>query len=232
MKLKNLLAAFAAAIILMTTSCNSDDVTPGTQIFLDIVTVKTKDATGAVFTCRQGADTPLATYTTSQTITGNFIKEGDRILISYTAEQGRYVTGNITVLAATTTAGAGAPVPEEDFLQITNLKGATVNMGNIWRTGTYLNAVFLAHSASDFKTCRMVADNTTLNDEYPVIRLIFEPETGTNESEYAFYMSYSISDIVNRPGVKGVRVYYNDPSQKQDFVEIDYVGSGIIRPNE
>ena len=50
-------------------------------------------------------------------------------------------------------------------------------MNSVWRTGTYLNAVFLARSASNYKTCRMVADQTTLNDEYPVIRIIFEPET-------------------------------------------------------
>lgn len=232
MKLKNLLAAFAAAIILMTTSCNSDDVTPGTQIFLDIVTVQSKTDAGTVLTCRQGADTPLVTYTTSQVISGTYINEGDRILISYTAEQGRYVTGTISILAATTTAGAGEQVPEEDFLQIGNINGSAVNMNDIWRTGSYLNAVFLSYSSANYKTCRMVADKSTLNDEYPVIRIIFEPETGKDESEYAFYMSYSISDILDRQGVKGVRVYFNDPSKKQDYVQIENISSEPIRPVE
>lgn len=232
MKLKNLLAAFVAAVIFFTTSCNTSEPGTGTQIYIDIVTVQSRTETGSTFTCRKEADSPLVTYFTSQVISGNFLKEGDRILIQYTADQGRYVSGNINVFAATTTAGAGAQVPEEDFLLLPNLKGSVVSMNSVWRTGTYLNAVFLARSASDYKTCRMVADQTTLNDEYPVIRIIFEPETGADESNYAFYMSYSISQILSRPGVKGVRVYYNDPAQKQEYVQIEAFTSEPIRPVE
>lgn len=231
MKIKSLLSAFVAAVILFTTSCNSDDPTPGTQIFLDIVTVASRTETGTVLTCRQGADTPLVTYTTTQAISGNFIKEGDRILISYTTELGRYVSGPISILAATTTAGAGAPVPEEDFLSIGDIKGTAVTMNTIWLTGNYLNAVFLAHSSTNYKTCRMVADTNTLDDEWPVIRIIFVPDSGTDESEYAFYMSYSVADIFARPNVKGVHVCFNDPSKKEQYVDIEST-SQTIRPIE
>lgn len=231
MKFKNLLAAFAAAVVLFTSSCNSDEPVSGTQIYLDIVTLESRTEAGTTFTCRQAGDSPLVTYFTKQVISGNYLKEGERILIQYSTDKGRYVSGDINVFAATTTAGAGAEVPEEDFLQLPNLKGTAVNMSSIWRTGNYLNAVFLAHSSTNYKTCRMVADQTTLNDEYPVIRIIFEPDTGTDEAEYAFYMSYSISQILNRPGVKGVRVYYNDPSQKQDYVDVEG-STHTIRPVE
>lgn len=111
MKLKNLFAAFVAAVIFFTTSCNTSEPGTGTQIYIDIVTVQSRTETGTTFTCRKEADSPLATYFTSQVISGNFLKEGDRILIQYTADQGRYVSGNINVFAATTTAAPAHRFP-------------------------------------------------------------------------------------------------------------------------
>ncbi len=231
MKTKVLLPLLLAiASLFSLTSCNSDDNGSTPQIYLDIVTIKSTDAAGTVLTMRENGDSPLVTYTTTQTISGEYVKAGDRIIISYTAENGRLENGPINIIAAAPTIGKGHAIAEKTAEETGQWLTSSLNMSDIWRTGEYINLVFLSHSSSTPKKCELVVDKATLEDEYPSVYLIFEPGDGSDVSDYAFYMSYSITEITDHANCKGVTINYKSSSGANTSKQIEYTGGSFIRP--
>ncbi|MCM1066151.1 MAG: hypothetical protein NC418_01090 [Muribaculaceae bacterium] len=223
-----LLLAIAAMIGL--SSCNSNDDGPQTQIYLDIVTIKSTDATGTVLTLRKLNDSPLVTYTTTQPISGEVVKVGERIIISYTAENGRFENGPIKIYAAAPTIGKGGQIPAKSAADTGQWLTSSLNMNDVFRTGEYLNVVFLSYSAPNPKKCELVADEATLADEYPTVHLLYEPGDGQEMNDYAFYMSYNMNDIVKHDGCKGIKLVYKGSSGVTETKQVEYPYNGFIRP--
>ncbi|MDE5689491.1 MAG: hypothetical protein K2I38_02185, partial [Duncaniella sp.] len=76
--------------------------------------------------------------------------------------------------------------------------------------------------------CRVVADASTIGNEYPDLYLLFEPEMlGPDCADYAIYMSYSVADIFANPSCKGVTVHFNDPNISAQQITLNKLGSAL-----
>lgn len=203
---------FALAVAAITSSCNTnDDPTPQPIIYTDIVTVEEIDDGKAVFTFREKGDSPLITLTSTQTMNKELFKEKTRIAISYTPSSGQhYIDDAVTLRAAVNVIGEGKSVDVSTKDDTRDWLTSQINMYTISRSGEYIDIVFVAYTSPDASVCRLVADEGTLDNEYPVLHLLFEPSNGANQDNYAIYMSYSLADIFSRPMCKGVKVYFAD----------------------
>lgn len=207
------------------TSCNDDPKEPEIRLFTDIVTVVKADAGETVLTFRRQDDSPLITLTSTQTMDAQIFKPGQRIVMNYynaTSEQ--YVSGPIKIYAAAPTVGSGAAVPDSLASKTQNWATAPITVSGIWRSGEYVNLIFQAVTGTDARTCALVADRETLDDEYPQLHLIFKPNDQFDVQNYLIYMSYSLSDIFAHPNVKGVQIHYRQ-DQGYGMTQLDKMTS-------
>ncbi|MDE6198152.1 MAG: hypothetical protein K2F91_09850 [Muribaculaceae bacterium] len=234
MKLKNFaLGIIAAASVAGLSSCNSNDnPLPPTVIYTDIVTIAAMNADGSAFTFQKENDSPLVTLTTKQTLSPDHFKVNTRAVISYTSESDHATSGPVNLLAAAETYGRGDAPATVSAEQAGNWETSPVDNIIVQRSGQYVNVVFTAYTDSTPKLCRVVLDEATLNDEYPTLYLLFEPqEFGINPGNYAIYMSYSLAGIFAQSTSKGVEVVYKDNTNTTKSVQLDKMSSGLTPSN-
>lgn len=239
MKIKHLAIAAACTVALMATSCNSDSDDGRSSIYTNIVTVGSATPTGTTFTFRQEGDSRLITYSSSQVISGDQIKPGNRVAMSYQmlsydendklGGQPPFCNGTISILAAIPAIGLGDAIPVATAEETQNFKSAEVTVNSVWRSGEFLNVIFLKYGNGKYKSCRLVADKATLDDEYPVVHLIFENENDVSieQENYAYYMSYSLTSIAGKDTAKGIILEFNDPQNDKVQIERGTLG-GIV----
>lgn len=194
----------------MLCSCNKEDE-PVEQNYIDIVTLESITDAGTVMSLRQMGDSPLLTYTTSQTMDPKDFKEHQRVAISYIPDGGKpYVSGAVKLLAATVTVGEGAPVPEATSESTGKWATSPITLGSAWRTGKYLNLYYAGFTVENPKANVLYVDKESLAFPFPDLYLVFEGDAGPIGQMYSFYMSYDISAVWDRPNVKGITIHYVD----------------------
>lgn len=233
MKLNRLILGAAVAAGLAFTSCNSNDDDPVNNYYSNIVTVRSVTASGTSFTFRNEGDSQLITYTTTQPVSGDATKVGDRIVITYqikSYDQQRYPESSlpfcdamINVLGAIPTVGGGGQIPVATAEETGNFKSDAISMNSVWRSGEYINVIFIKQTNTNYKQCRLVADQSTLDEAYPHVYLIFENPSDfvTDSQQYAFYMSYSLVDLIGDGDHQGIILHYNDQSDSDANVKIE-----------
>lgn len=75
-------------------------------------------------------------------------------------------------------------------------------------------------------------DEKTVDSEYPELHVVFKSGNSSSMYNFAFYASYNIAGLWNRPGVNGVKVYYfNDGAMMPSCVTIDKTSEITPSPN-
>lgn len=231
MNLKNIfLTTAVCAATLSLASCNSNDVPEGggTVIYTNIVTVESVESTGAAFTFQKENDSPLITLTTTQSVGGdgaNLLKKGMRIVLAYTPASGeQYKSGPITAYQWVSAIGEGAQLPVVSASSTSGWSTNAVQQVMIQRTGPYLNAGIVSNDNPN--ECRIVVDETTVNDEYPKAYLIYKSSSGPMSRIFYYYVSYSMTDLMERSTFKGLEVTYEDSKGKQT-TRVDRPNTGL-----
>lgn len=221
MKIKSILSILAITVAAAGfSSCNQGDDGDNAEYYLDLMTVSATTDAGTVFTLRKNADSPLITLTTNQVISGDYVRQGYRVLVNYTADE-QYKSGAISVQSTAPAIGYGLAIPQATSADFGDWNGEGVNVYDIWRTGMYLNVSLMASSTPSYKKCGIVLDSATMNSEYPEAHLYFVSNQSGEVSIYAYYLSYSLEDLFNNTSCKGLRLYYNDSTQPNGNILIE-----------
>lgn len=209
MKFKYLIGLLAG--IFMLPACNTDGPGgSGESNYIDIATLESNGASGAVFSLRQINDSPIVTLLSTRPLNDEDFTVGDRVVIQYTSQKGPYESGNITLTGISNTLGRGAAAPDSTAAETSNWASAKVDIRAAWRTGEYLNMQFMAESAGEPLYCDVVFDEATLATEYPTAHFIFRGAPGSMSRAYVFYGSFNIQKYWQLPGIKGIRLLYKD----------------------
>ncbi len=233
---KSLISIVAAATAMFAfTACNSSDDSDTGNQYADIVTLESTAPSGSVMTFREKDDSPLITLTTTQAFSTEIFTPGTRILAIYHPESNkRGESGPVTVAAASPTLGKGsAPVPAVvDTLDNWASDRIVMPGESVWRSGYYLNMAFQAISTATPKKFYVYVDEKTVDSEYPELHVVFKSGNSSSMYNFAFYASYNIAGLWNRPGVNGVKVYYfNDGAMMPSCVTIDKTSEITPSPN-
>lgn len=223
---KALIPVVAAALSLA--SCNTGEDLPSSPIYTDVVTVASMSP-GTVFTITPPTGSQLVTLTYNGSINKDVFEVGDRVLISYQTDAERYQNGIINLAGIGLTFGEGKPFEAVTSVATGGFVSQEVNRAEAWRSGRYLNVAFTVNNNTMPAECRVVLDAETKNDEYPQLYLLYNQKTVTVAPETAFYMSYSLSEVFDLSGCKGVVFNYTTGSGKQQ-ITIENT-SAIIKPD-
>lgn len=207
-----------AAASLSFGACNSIGGDPVTQ-YAYIVTLASSNENGSVMTFNAIDDSPLVTLTTTQAFSKDQI--GKRIFIIYTPENSdeHAVSGPVNIVHVGATLGGGAAplVAVADTLD--NWASDNIEFMQAYRAGNYLNLGMTLTTTTDPQKFQCYVDETTLDSEYPELRIIFKVKPGYDSKSYNFFGSYNISGIWHRPNVKGVKVMWNGTDKNSVTLE-------------
>lgn len=205
---------FAALIIcflgLFSSSCNSESnqqYVPD-NICYDFVTFVSTSENGSVFTFRKSNDSNLITLTAAVKIDTEKIKPGTRVIIQYVPSGGQapYESGPINLYGiALITNG---DVEAKPLTEIESWQNERFKMQTITRSGNYIDVWFEAALSQKPKRFMIVADEATMDNEYPELYLVFETDRNMGNIRQV-YGSFDMSKVWEQPSCKGVTVHYN-----------------------
>lgn len=207
------------ALLTMTfTSCKDEDE-PGTipsDAMLDMATFVSQDGNGSTFTLQKDGDSPVVTLTARQRLDTDLFTIGNRLLIYYVPESGvAYQSGPAVLYAARQVInGKALTGNSKDY---PGWSTEATNLQSIWRTGKYLNIHSLAYYKVNPKRFVLVADETTIDDEYPDLYLIFYSDDQVDGDLNTLYASFDISGVWDSDTCKGVRVHLANSSGENHF---------------
>lgn len=229
---------FAMAVtMLVLPSCNKDNDEPGTTDYQYlIVTISTLTDTGTTFTYQNGGLTsPVITLTSSQKLNKDSFKEGDRVMIAFTYSGGNQSvtnpnSGEITLLAI-------APVINGDLLtgtanEYNSFSSALVENTYCWMAGPYLNIQTSAVIRYNPKEFRLVMDQSTADQEYPTIYLLFESDDDVNGVAKNLVSSFNLTSFwENEANYKGFNLRVANLNGQREWT-FTRSGHENIQPNE
>lgn len=216
MKLPTKLMAMLTIVLagMMTTGCNDDDeggsVIPE-NLSTDFATFASSNEQGSVFTLQKDGDSPLVTLTASTKIDTEKLKPGTRVIIQYvpTGGQAVYESGSIQLYGVMqVTNGKVEPAVKSE---IDSWRSDRVKMYSMTRTGQYVNVWAEATLSREPQRFVIVADESTIGDEYPELYLVFTTDNELGRS-YNLYGSFDLDEIWNLDTCKGVKINYADKS--------------------
>lgn len=211
---------FFAASALAISACNSDSDT-AVAYYTDIVTLDASSASGSVMTYQDKDDSPLVTLTSTTPLSEEHI--GKRIVILYspvgTTEHG--VSANINLVNAGLTYGAGEAPLDAVVDTLDSWSSDPVTYIQAYRSGKYLNLGMILPTNATPEKLRCYVDITTLDSEYPELHFVYKAKVGYDSESANFFGSYDISNIWNRPEVKGFKLFYNDNDNDSGSVTIE-----------
>lgn len=210
---KNVITSTLLAIVfcLIFSSCNNDNnnpYIPGTACY-DFVTFVETSETGSVFTFQKSNDSELITLTSAERLNPEKVKPGSRIIIQYIPSGGQdvYQSGPITLYGiAQITNGKTDPMTMDE---IRAWPSNRIKMHSISRSGNYIDVWLEANISNAPKRFVIVADQATVNDEYPQLYLIFESDNNVNIPRQV-YGSFDLNPVWELNSCKGVQVHYQD----------------------
>lgn len=204
------------SFFLAVSSCKGDDE-PSSSIppeaVYDFVTLRESSSEGSIFTMRKSGDSPLITYFSDIDFSRiQTIKDGDRLILCYDRAGGDiYTSGNIIVYGYVQLSSTSQDMLTACASDYDGWKCQPMKVNALWRTGDFINldtelSVFQARRP---ETLVIVADNATLDSEYPQLHIYYEnAENNDGENPYRVYGSFDISAVWHRPTCRGVTVMY------------------------
>lgn len=195
---------------IFTTSCSSTKTYEfPDNTCVDFATFVSTSDNGSVFTLRKNGDSPLITLTAPVKMDVSQLKPGTRVLIRYLPSGGQapYESGPITLY------GVGfiftGDVDPEPLETIESWKSDEIKLMTMTRSGEYLDVWAQGNYATQAIKFSLVADEATLNDEYPQLYLVFESDNGFG-FPHQLYASFTLSNVWNLSTCKGVTIHYHD----------------------
>lgn len=224
---------FAAALAVLLPSCNSESnsATTDDDTHYDMVTYASMSDKGSTYTLQKDDDSQPVTLTATARIDTTAVKVGQRVVIAYTLPSGvsAYTNSSINL--------KGYMTAVNDTI-ITD-KAPTLNYNqkliSAWITGKYLNIHSQVSVAESAKRFELVLDEETVNNIYPTVYLVFEPDLDFDKvSSKSVYASFDISKLRYTLNARGFKLVWLPASGggtgTQTFTLID--SSSIITPTE
>ena len=209
--MKRILALSAIAAVLY--GCDSS--TPGDEdkyVAFNIVTYEGTSADGVTTLSYQVInDSPLLTLTCRWS-PDRELTAGTRLLVAYSTDTPTE-SGGVNLLQASLVYGGASEV--SDKTDSIAGSGTPLWINSMWRSGNYLNLDCQARYASDSRKVRLVADDSTLDDDYPVLYLVNCAKGEDDMSPYnqRLYGSWDVGALWSRPTVMGLTVIMDDANR-------------------
>lgn len=213
MKLTTTIYAIILFVIagVFTTSCSSKTTSPDTpdNICVDFATFVSTSDEGSVFTLRKNGDSPLVTLTAAVKVDISQLKPNTRVLIQYLPSGGQapYESGPITLY------GIGfiftGDVEAQPLATIESWASDVIKLMSMTRSGEYLDIWAQGNYSTNATKFCLVADEATLDDEYPQLYLVFESDNGWGYP-HQLYASFTLGNVWDRPTCKGVTVHFHN----------------------
>ncbi len=211
------LALLGTFVALSVTSCNEDsgNTFPDETLY-DIVTLVENNDSGSVFEFRKDGDSPVITLTSTRKLSDE-VKVGERLMIAYIPLSGvSYVSGSIELVGYRSVYNGPIVIGKSSDWKAFRTYDQRLTWIN--RSGNYLNVSAEIYILSQPRTYELVLDETTLNDEYPVAYIVFEPDTNGDGTMHTGYASWDISSVWALGTCKGLKVRLSNLDGKNEFV--------------
>ncbi|MBD5163370.1 MAG: hypothetical protein HDT09_01550 [Bacteroidales bacterium] len=210
--MKKFLLSLMAAVILTACSNNNDN---NTVIISNFATLDVISPNGAIFTVQNPGETQVTTLTASQAINADNFKAGTRVFVQYTLPDDATTSAkNCTLMAMYNTDGAGDMIQNATAESTKDWETIETQLSEVTITGSFINIIGQANCDYTKYSCKLYVDETTLNDEYPQLYLIFLNE-GVNEQYLTFLGSWNFEHIRQLPTSKGMILNANNPGMQK-----------------
>ena len=186
--------------------------------YIDIVTFVSTTSNSATFEMQQRDDSPVITYVARDlSVDTAYCPSGTRLLLAYAPISGEaYKSGYIHVLGMQGVYNAKvkqAAIPQD-------WDANAMFLLDMWRSGRYINISSVITSVDVPKRYELLVDPATIDDEYPQLYVVFDNEK-INETERAYFASFDISSVLNKPTCLGVVVHLNDSNQSNNQITFE-----------
>lgn len=210
MKLFNSLSSLLIVPILalLVCSCSSKESDPGPippDVCYDFVTFVDSNNSGSTFEFRKSGDSPLITLTSTSKIDKSQLAPGTRVIIQYVPSGGQavYQSGPITLYGiAQITNGS---ITSASLTDIKSWNSDAIKIITLSRSGQYLDLWAECNLFSKPRRFSIVADESTLADQYPEVYIIVESDN-SNGRVAQLYASFDLSAVWNLSTAKGISV--------------------------
>lgn len=211
LRLTSVIAAAIVACSTIFTSCNSESDGPAHAMYSAIVTFNGNYSTGSTYDYMSGAETMPITLFANHTLNSDYVKTGERLAIYFYTETDSLPTtsGPIDLQAVQRIQNGQVRIVPAD--SVADWASVQTPMTAMWRTGNYINMLMAADAdaLAKLNTFSLLADATTVNDDYPVLYLI------NHSSEFAianteYIASFNINEVLDIASCKGVIIRVNN----------------------
>lgn len=170
--------------------------------------------TGSVFTFRQVDDTPEITLTSTKTL--QEVEPGTRLMIRYIPESGKaYMSGPINLLAASRITNGKAETEWKD--EYSAWDRDKVFVYSAWRTGSHINFHLRLTYSTDPRVFNLVLNPATAESDMPEYYLVHIMSAQTDYHDRAYFASFDISEMWDKPEVMGVTVRVANTNLDKDI---------------
>lgn len=210
---RNLFGIIFVSLLLPLMSCDEPHYDYGD--FLEVIAVYGgTGGEGSVFTYQARGDSPEVTLRSSARCDGVF--EGERIMLRYTVleevsdvEKVIRIDGFSKIVCDV--------LRQVDSSVFGNMASTPVDMTSAWRSGNYLNVYCWVPYAGPKFQMLLVADSSTLDDEIPVLRLVYSILEGEPSFERQCYASFDIGNLWQRESCRGIKIYADDEGGEKTY---------------
>lgn len=198
-------------------ACSDDGPYSERAALYDLVTFDGNLSQGATFSFQRRDDSPVITLTAKGvTLATDQVKQNERLLIGYYPESGEaYRSDNIQLIGVTKV--------NQDTLryspaeEIAGWDKDPVYLNSVWRSGKYLNMYMRVEYSSEGRLFRLVADESTLESEFPQLYLMHDLYDAPEKFTRRAYVSFDISSLWEKPEHKGIILHINDSNLETEI---------------
>lgn len=202
-----LVLLLAAGMAVQGCADNDDDGAHRQATLYDIVELTSTDAAGSTFTLWRPDADEAVTLRAGSRVSG--VSAGDCLFLAYTPLSGKaYTSGDITIQA-------------QGYVNNSQLKKSTteklegwdsepVYLMSLWRAGNKICMRLRMTYDEHARLFALVADETTLDDEYPTACLFHQRINHDDNFARQYYAAFDVSALWSRPGCRGLRVRVNN----------------------
>lgn len=201
--------AVCGGALMMYCSCGSNDA--GTDLrdesCYDFATFVSSNDKGSVFTLRKAGDSPLVTLTSDARIDNMKLQAGTRVLIQYVPSGGQapYVSGPIDLLGIGRIINGAVESHPNDTIM--SWPSSPIKLTSMNRSGEYVDIWAQGDFTTKINRFDLVADEETVDDAVPSLRLVFEGDRGIGYP-HQIYASFDINDIWSMSSCRGIDITY------------------------
>lgn len=199
------IVAFSAC----TDSDDGDDVQREITLY-DIVELAEHDGSNFQFEVyKPDAVEPAVLTATIPSADFSDVKVGECLFLAYVPQNGQAYTSDrvdVKAFASITNSDIKKSTPEN----LTGWDSDSVYLLSLWRAGNKVCIRFRLTYDSEPRQFALVADETTLNDEYPTAYLYCQRKGSDPNFSRQYYAAFDVSNLWELPGCKGVKIRVNN----------------------